>query len=313
MAINREATCFFMNPLQELDVPDYHHSFALPDFGSAVRCPGDFYFEPDRVTRGFTLAAALPNDVFDELGCSDPNYRGMRGCYFDDKEATTGYTPALPSELPLCSLSPTCIVVEAGSASNLFDDMERLLQQRCGTEILKARPSKFSITASVCQTVCGYDLQCRVKAKVYVVTDASERRTLGKQGLPLFAVQISRRSGDAIAFGEFLASARRHLLGEEEVNSVPAPIDKAMKIPINDDASTLLQPLFDMLMHGPNVSEALVTLAFLSASSLAVSAAYQDWMKSNREEVPSPIKQLASTLSGLKGVQHVLPDAGLVV
>lgn len=218
-----------------------------------IRLTGDFYSEPDYVTRGCTLSSQDPelhDSAMDVLG---------------DK---TGYEPWLRDLWPLClqssetkvssaSSSPTCIVIEAESASAVASRLQSLLPPAA----LSSTRERFSFRAEILENVYGCELRCTLKAKVVPVSAPLQSGELRR-----FAVQLSRRDGDGVAFGRFLARARRELLDEP-------PDVEPFEVQLPETPGPL-QPLLEMLVSGDR-GEALAALASLARGNASAAAVIQ--------------------------------------
>lgn len=249
---------------------------------------GDWYAELDNVTR----CCVNEDSTQDDSGESyrhDLQWRGP-GC-LGDKSGMLQLQQKVPllvsmsdpaPALPLNSFCPTFMLLQAGSAKAVAEKVSSFLQTCCSSEseckLEEKKTGRFSITASIFQEFYGYSLRCTLKTKVVSAPT-------GCGGEDIVAVEISRRNGDAVAFGRVLASLRRALLDTFPSATASVSTDSHCDFPAAGYPRLQVpgdcpEPLLNML-NGPSaeqVEEARLALADLADVNPAAAAAYAAWL-----------------------------------
>jgi len=284
---------------------------------------GDFYRENDDVTRGVTLGAALPID--DSFGlkhtaggscdfyAAPPVVRGLnlgsdldfglgadllqppgwdlsKSSYGDipaplqasaqNKRFSDGDTPLQTPTDPFFTFEITTLFVLCDRPASLMNCLLEFLTTEVVASISKVNPIKFCIKADVFID----HVMCTLKARGY-------QQEPGK-----VALEIQRRSGDAIAFAGIYQRASKHLqnnfaitagMPQDSVGLLasPPPLLPQGKVDLMDYA-----PLLDMARqsHLPDLqAESAATLASLTADPTVVDALCSE---------PGPIQDIAKLL-----------------
>jgi len=273
------------------------------DFGNL---DGDFYREPDDVMRGVSMAAPLGSMEYNGIGehfCAgypelggmgnaggfygEPHLGGLGlagdsddpGNCMDTREqlakSPSGDIGAANAQggrrfpetaVPPCIRDPLYTFDEATTLhmtldkqfepSKIGNDILGFLEKQVGSSVLKVNPTKFAIKARV--FVDGH--MCTLKAKVF------------SKGGRNYAVEVQRRSGDAIVFVAAFQQVAKYLLtaGKEvylpspRVAAAPTPMDVEHDWPV----APLLDPLLDLAGFGqlPGL-QAEAAIAFVKLAS----------------------------------------------
>lgn len=272
---------------------------------------GDFYREPDTVTRGVTLpldfSEADPFQDFrmDTLLFEKADSHAGKAELFQAERSEAFFSDLLqPPLLPtLPSWATSLAMREKESPAAVAQSLHDFLAQEPG-EIVKVSAEKFAVKADVFQTVNGILLHCRLKARVY--------RSLG--GL---VVDFCRRSGDALAFEQTYDRAVQHLLKDFSATAAVRAGSEvrrgsAEEVPSAALEDAALDPLLELLRDASPAAQAqkaealaaLVTTALAStAGAITVCAALgrdaellKACASSCRTEVSYPASQLEAVL-----------------
>jgi hypothetical protein len=261
------------------------------DFGSggdfSHQFVGDFYREPDETCRGLTLGLPEMGYDFETFG-QDPYSYQFPGAFqgdisFDKKqtyeadasstdpsEFVEGFEVPLVPDDPYFDLSPTTLHVSLTSGrprtpAQLGNILIEFLNANVNSSIEKVRPKKFWIRASVFLKSephsVGYAM-CAVKIRIYKALDDS------------FAVEFTRRAGDALVFNRVFQQASCYLKKHVKIlgnagDITPPPPFMGMQIqffPVEHDEPMMLAPILDMaamVSQPPLQAEAAAALAEL--------------------------------------------------
>lgn len=261
------------------------------------RSPADYYFVPDNVTRGLTLAGvdAPPPDSFKGLGADVDFYRepavnkAVASCLDEVNvySSSTTDTCSLPNastkrfteenrppHVPAASffqLTLTTLRVLTSMPHEIGNILLDFLTNQVASTLSKVNHNKFSIKGDVFENFS----MCTMKVKVF-------------QEQEHFAIEFQRRKGDALTFHNVFSKASNyfkscHLAmveGTEILNFTPPPPLPEQQV--SGEAS--LAPLLDLakLTGAPNLqAEAAVALATMAednavALQLCTGHAFQD-------------------------------------
>lgn len=149
---------------------------------------GDFYCEPDDVTRGLTLS-----------------FREFAGTQLSEKAIvsiqrfqSTDLPPELSSEVA-AYLSPTMLCINRSSPINVGNGLIELLEATTGTRVCKVNRKKFTVKASIFWD----NLECEIKMRIYHREEAC-------------TVEFQRYSGDSLTFCRFYRRAAAYLKSEAD-------------------------------------------------------------------------------------------------
>mmetsp|Transcript_1902 Transcript_1902/g.4278 ORF Transcript_1902/g.4278 Transcript_1902/m.4278 type:complete len:454 (+) Transcript_1902:94-1455(+) len=275
---------------------------------------GDFYHEPDNVTRGVMLGG--PQESFGgmtqepfgamwqelgpgigsikdgpsasasllDLGLARPGLGVAAKPAASAQEGEHLSAPAFSASSPPPGLAigdeaATSIFLEGVSAAEVAGCVYAFLSEDVTASIMKVRPEKFAIKATVFREVAGSLLHCVLKVRVFRVLPRQEDTT------ERLVVDFCRRQGDALAFSDVFSLASRRLrsrLGQLPEEAEPVEQDHAaqgpLPTPLMQDECSLdsLGPLADMLADGSSPAgqaEAVATLAALASASTASAVA----------------------------------------
>lgn len=252
---------------------DLFHPVLQGDGGDGAEWPeatfsGDFYREPDDVTRGLTLLS--PGEDFGGFGL--PGYSGLEGNFFDPKHqfqqtgssATfkEGDTPPCTPPDPLFKFEVTTIYA-AHMDQQVFQIGNMLLEffeQQVASDITKVNPKKYAIKADC---FLG-SMMFSTKARVYT-------RAPGQ-----YAIEFQRRAGDTVSFNRAFQMASEYFNSRVSVvpvfaqppslqNFAPPPLPGG-PMPVSTEDLT---PIIDMASMPGLQAEAVVSLAELAAEGSA--------------------------------------------
>lgn len=224
------------------------------DFGSMEELPslaGDFYHEPDTVTRGLDLYSGVADfghvDGSWNQGSLD-FYDGPKlfGKSFEFDYAASQEAPgsvgsssrfqegdsafAVPEDASF-QLEPTSILVSDFSAATIGNCLLDFLSADAGAAISKVNPLKFTIKAQVCLD----GLACETKLRVY-------RQAFGQH-----IVEMQRRSGDTLAFQSLFRWAREHLNNLATSATTETPMFEGAPFEVFEaDSKSSVAPLLDL-------------------------------------------------------------------
>lgn len=229
---------------------------------------GDFYQEPDLVTRGITLQPQnLAGFGFETLSPID----GSKSF----EKALTKVQPALSfadvlqaPEVPFGGYAPTSLLLEHTSAARAMSFLHTFFENEVTGSIIKLRPEKCSITAEVfIEDAHGFFAQCSVKTRLF--------QPFG----PGLVLEARRRGGDSLAFGKVFKR-----LTEYFHEPVRTPLETlSMPVfapPLEMSDSQALQPVIDMVTNESSAqmqAEGLASLLVLAnvATTAAVTVAFE--------------------------------------
>jgi hypothetical protein len=193
---------------------------------------GDFYCEPDDITRSVTLSGNRDSDrkskaeVLKNVGPSD---------VFMKVEKLFNYShvaPILYQEIAM-HLSVTTLQLDS-SAVETANKVISFFTNVVHSQINKVDRGKFTIKSEV--LLLG--LHCETKVRIYQDGHAC-------------SVEFQRRSGDTIAFNRMYGLARKYL---QEGSQVDLQDGSEWNTPTIDlPASDALRPLFDIVEHSRDV------------------------------------------------------------
>jgi hypothetical protein len=232
------------------------------------RLTGDFYHEPDEVTRGVTLFNSGASDFSQNFGLGGKDfwqsgYDHLLDKAWTDRSETVAIAlanehrcnalisrfqegdaaPDVPDDSFL-QLGQTTIVVNDASAAHIGNCMLDFFAVEAAGFISKVNPTKFTIKAEVC--VDG--LSCETKVRIYRKADGQH------------IVEMQRRSGDSIAFHHLYRWASQHTNSLNSSYAVQSDANGAAvkppqfagvpSEPLDVEPEASLAPLLDLASSG---------------------------------------------------------------
>jgi len=147
---------------------------------------GDPYGDTQDLTRSVRFLPSTGGDAFGALG-SDC-------CKVPENFASTDSPPPLPRH-EFFKLASTTLCLQGLPADELGNRLLTFLRMRATTAV-KLRRGKFTLKAEALVN----EISCTVKLRVYAMSDGS------------FAVEVQRRTGDAITFAVLYGMLVQHLM-----------------------------------------------------------------------------------------------------
>jgi len=200
-----------MSDFMYFGASNYGESLELGPQMAMPNLAGDFYNEPDDVTRGLSLYNGA-DDLSQMQDFYNPNMFG-KACGFETEfdAPRDGLWSGLPvsgvifqegdealeaPEDEFFQLAHTTIIIRDASAVQIGNQLVDFLRSEADGVITKVNRRKFTIKAEICLD----GLNCETKVRVY------------KQALGQYAVEMQRRAGDTLAFHKLYqwASERLH-------------------------------------------------------------------------------------------------------
>jgi len=188
---------------------------------------GDFYRQPDDITRGLTMYSCEDLTDFTKLVKADCVSYGFSE---EDCQTAWGYDAEPIPEHNFFQLGPTTVLVSSVSAATLLDRLLDFLAEDASGVLLKVNRKKFTLKAQV--FIDGFS--CVAKAYIY-------KKCAGQ-----YVIDIQRRSGDSVAFQRMYRSVSQHFELDGLRNGVsmgPSPVLQAVP---GDEADCLQQVFQDL-------------------------------------------------------------------
>mmetsp|Transcript_21115 Transcript_21115/g.52871 ORF Transcript_21115/g.52871 Transcript_21115/m.52871 type:complete len:508 (-) Transcript_21115:337-1860(-) len=224
--------------------------------------------------------------------------------------------PALPTDHLFALEEATTIHLSLSGKvepSKIGNDLVDFLEDSVAAAILKVNSKKFTVKANVFIENC----MCTIKARVY--------HTGGSK----YALEMQRRSGDAVVFGATFQKATEYFderLYFGSTRTIPAAVSAALAKPAVQPADTIeLQPMLDMaaMEEPPSLqAEAATALAELVAfqpaavsGQLCCQEAFdriRRLLHSDKQEVAYPTARLLSQLAKMSEAGPFIADHSFV-
>lgn len=230
----------------------------MSQYGDNSNPFGDYYFEEEAVTRGVTFhhEVCMSADV-------DP-FNLEKDTYVDHVHSEFANT-AEPRDVPFGGVASTSFRVRSVDAFRALHDF---LQGDLTGLVTKTSQVKYSVTAEIVLDVRGSVLQCEVKGRLFRAR-AEETSPTDSSRL---VMELTRRSGDALAFAEVFRRAVASLAAESvearcsyETDAIAVPAEMILD-------GHCMQPLVDTVQAGTSPecqAEALASLLALTKSPAA--------------------------------------------
>jgi len=252
-----------------------------PHFGEAGfhALMGDYYVEEEHVTRGVTFNDSSFLGDFDAFGSVDPFAKPSmlplltempRQELSQDTFAREVAEPQFdditkPPEVPFGGVASTSFNMDGVRSADAFRALYDFLRSRLGGIVTKTSVKKCSVTATIFLEEAGRVSQCEVKGRLFRVRDEH----MPSESWHLVA-ELTRRSGDSLAFAEVFQRAAERLdsavVRQREEDSEIVAVPPELLIAEGD----CMQPLVDAVKGAasPEIqAEALAALLALTTSS----------------------------------------------
>jgi hypothetical protein len=268
---------------------------------------GDFYHEPDTVTRGLSLYYGEP-----EFSAMCDTCSFGKACYEETEAKTRSFradfrfehgdeaTP-IPND-GYFQLEVTTIDVVNSSAVEIGNHIIDFLHGASSTLITKVNQHKFTIKAEVCID----DLSCVTKIRIY------------KRSADAYAVEMQRRSGDSVAFQKLYNNAAAYLASPLTYHGTFSDASPAPEFERSHPSEKSLAPLLDLAssdcMHLQAEAAQSLGLALIDANMLAelcmphVVVAFRALLQLACFSIIRPLAGVLQCLATVPEAQAVLAD-----
>mmetsp|Transcript_14990 Transcript_14990/g.37297 ORF Transcript_14990/g.37297 Transcript_14990/m.37297 type:complete len:508 (+) Transcript_14990:86-1609(+) len=194
--------------------------------------------------------------------------------------------------------------------SKIGNDLLEFLEASVAATVLKVNPTKFTVKANVFIE----SRMCTIKARVYHTGDSE------------YALEIQRRSGDAVVFGTIFQKVAQYFDERFDFGSTPIAASVATAKPaVPQPDAKELQPMLDMagMEAFPSLqAEAAATLAesvefqpSVASTSLCCEQAFdriRRLLHSDKQEVAYPTARLLSQLAKMSEAGPFIADHSFV-
>jgi hypothetical protein len=266
-----------------------HHEVAwnagldsLPEHPLSLRLQGDFYNEPEMVSRGVSVVnPGLMSEFYDSAGAWDFDFGEKKqsaawssvdiGVQEQAHEDVLFSDDFLPAEEPITGCSSTSLPLEGDvSPAEVMRCIHTFLKTKVVASISKLRPEKFAIKADVFHKGNGCQLHCMFKARIFRAAKTNRK-----------IIEFRRCQGDAVAFGLTFDQAVNHLKMHFRIANMAVRVSNSLQTPPSppplpsSGSGANLQPLIDMVVNAGDTStqvEAIAALSMLTESQNSIAA-----------------------------------------